>query len=103
VLAPIVLRNCVDFFWSQAVCLGLLGPEDEGTPPHETLGTQGEERNQQDATNLIFILNQLSQYVSGITMPIFRRTRLFTTVYGVLHWLCWPWSCGAGTPAVCTL
>ena len=23
--------------------------------------------------------------------------------YGVLHWLCWLWLCGAGTRAVCTV
>jgi len=61
------------------------------------------ERNQQDATNLMFIIKLLSQHVSDITMPIFRRTRLCTTAYDVLHWLCWPWLCGAGTRAVCTV
>jgi hypothetical protein len=40
--------------------------------------------NQQDATNLMFILKYLSQHVSGIIMPIFRRKRLCTTAYGVL-------------------
>jgi hypothetical protein len=43
------------------------------------------EKNQQDVTNLIFILSHLSQHVLGIIMPIFRRTRLCTTAYGVLH------------------
>jgi len=52
------------------------------------------ERNQQDATNLIFIIILLSQHVSGTIMPIIRRTRLCTTACGVLHWLC-----GAGTRA----
>ena len=33
------------------------------------------ERNQQDATNLMFII-KLSQHVSGIIMPIIRRTRV---------------------------
>ena len=36
-------------------------------------------------------------------MPIIRRTRLCTASYGVLHWLCWLWLCGAGTRAVCTV
>jgi hypothetical protein len=45
----------------------------------------GEERNQQGATNLMFILNHLSQHVSVIIMPIFSGTKLFTTAYGVLH------------------
>ena len=61
------------------------------------------ERNQQDATNLMFFIKLLAQHVSGIIMPIFRRTRLCTTAYGFLHWLCWPWLCGAGTRAVCTV
>ena len=26
-----------------------------------------------------------------------------TAAYGVLHWLCWLWLCGAGTRAVCTV
>jgi len=42
-------------------------------------------RNQQDATNLMFIVKRLSQHVSGIIIPIFRRTRLCATAYGVLH------------------
>ena len=55
------------------------------------------ERNQQDATNLAFIIKLLSQHVSGIIMPIIRRTRACTAAYGVLHWLCWLWLCGIGT------
>ena len=43
-------------------------------------------RNQQDATNLMFIIKLLSQHVSGIIMPIIRRTRVCTAAYGVLHW-----------------
>ena len=54
------------------------------------------ERNQQAATNLMLIIIHLSQHVLGIIMPIIRRTRLCTTAYGVLIWLCWPWLCGAG-------
>ena len=61
------------------------------------------ERNQQDATNLMFIIKLLSQHVSGIIMPIIRRTRLCTAAYGVLHWLWWLWLCGAGKRAVCTV
>ena len=48
---------------------------------------KGEDRNQQVATNLIFIIKLLSQHVSGIIMPIIRRTRVCTAAYGVLHWL----------------
>ena len=44
-----------------------------------------EERNQQDATNLVFIIKLLSEHVSGIIMPISRRTTLCITAYGVLH------------------
>jgi len=61
------------------------------------------ERNQQDATNLIFIIRLISQHVSGIIMPIIRRTRVCTVAYGVLHLLWWLWLCGAGTRAVCTV
>ena len=43
------------------------------------------ERNQQDATNLMFIV-KLSQHVSGIIMPIIRRKIVCTAAYGVLHW-----------------
>ena len=39
------------------------------------------ERNQQDANYLMFIIKLLSQHVSGIIMPIIRRTRLCTTAY----------------------
>jgi len=57
------------------------------------------ERNQQDATNLVFIIKLLSQHVSGIIMPIIRRTRLCTAACGVVHWLCWLWLCGTGSQA----
>jgi hypothetical protein len=40
--------------------------------------------NQQDASNQMFILKYLSQHVSGIIIPIFRRTRLCTTAYAVI-------------------
>ena len=60
------------------------------------------ERNQQDATNLMFIIKLLSQHVSGI-MPIIRRTRECAAAYGVVRWLWWLWLCGAGTRAVCTM
>ena len=53
------------------------------------------DRNQQDATNLMFIIKLLSQHVSGIIMPVIRRIRVCTAAYGVLHWLC-----GAGTRAL---
>jgi len=56
-----------------------------------------------NATNLMFIIKFLSQHVSGIIMPIIRRIRPCTTAYDVLHWLCWLWSCGVGTQAVCSL
>jgi hypothetical protein len=50
----------------------------------------------------MFIIKLLSQHVSGIIMPIIRRTRVWTAAYGVLHRLWWLWLCGAGTRAVCT-
>jgi len=55
------------------------------------------EINQQDVTNPMFIIKLLSQHVSGIVMPIIRRTRPCITACGVLHWLCWLWLCGAGS------
>ena len=42
------------------------------------------EKNQQDATNPMFII-KLSQHVSGIIMSIIRRTIVCTAAYGVLH------------------
>jgi len=33
----------------------------------------------------VFIVKLLSQHVSSIIMPIFKRTRLCITAYGVLH------------------
>ena len=61
------------------------------------------ERKQQGATNLMFIIKLLSQHVSGIIMPIIRRTRVCTAAYEVLHWLWLLSLCGAGTRAVCTV
>ena len=45
----------------------------------------------------------LCQHVSGIIMPIIRRTRPCTAAYGVLHCLCYLWLCGAALWAVCTV
>ena len=61
------------------------------------------ERNQQDAANPMFIIKLLSHRVTGIIMPIIRRTRPCTTAYGVVHSLCWLWLCGAVSWAVCTV
>ena len=44
---------------------------------------QRREKNQQDATNPMFIIKLLSQHVSGIIMPIIGRTRPCATAYGV--------------------
>jgi len=51
----------------------------------------------------MFIIKLLSQHVLGIIMPIIRRTRVCTAVYGVLHWLWLLWLCGTGMRAVCTV
>jgi len=51
----------------------------------------------------MFIFKLSSQHVLDIIITIFRRTRLCTTAYSVLHWLCWLWLCGAGSRAVCTV
>ena len=50
----------------------------------------------------MFII-KLSQHVSGIIMPIIRRTVVCTAAYGVLHCWWWLWLCGAGMQAVCTV
>jgi len=62
--------------------------------------------NQQDATNLMFVIQLLSQHVSGIIMPIIRRTKPCPTACCVLPGCVgrgWPWSCGAASWAVCTV
>jgi len=43
-------------------------------------------KNQQDATDSMFIIKPLSQHVSGIIMPIIRRIRPCPTACGVLSW-----------------
>ena len=46
------------------------------------IGFEGwRERNQQDATDLMFIIKLLSQHVSGIIMPIIRRTRVHCRIW----------------------
>ena len=55
------------------------------TVPCERRVKRERDRDQQDATNLMFII-KLSQHVSGIIMPFIRRTRVCTAAYGVLHW-----------------
>jgi len=50
----------------------------------------------------VHIIKLVSQHVSDIIMPIISRTRPCITAYGVLHWLCWLWLCGAESQAVCT-
>ena len=50
------------------------------------------EINQQDAAKPMFIIKLLSQHVSGIIMPIVRRTRSCITAYGVLlSVIVWSW------------
>ena len=56
-----------------------------GSCDHASWNVGWREVNQQDATNLMFIIKLLSQHVLGIIMPIIRRTRPCITVYGVLH------------------
>ena len=62
-----------------------------------------ERENQQDATNLMFIIQLISQHVSGIIISIIRRTRLCTTSCGLLHWLWWLRLYGSWMRAVCTV
>jgi len=47
--------------------------------------------NQQDATNSMFNIGLLSQHVSGIIMPIFRRIRPCPTACGFSAWVCRLW------------
>ena len=56
-----------------------------------TLGWR--ERNQQDATNLMFIIKLLSHHVSGIIMPIIRRTRvcIWCSALVVMTVVVWSW------------
>ena len=49
-----------------------------------------ERENQQDAT-VRCLLSILSQHVSGIIIPIFRRTREGVIARSVLRWFCWMW------------
>jgi len=46
----------------------------------------------------MFIHNSLNQHVSGIIMPIVRRTDC-TKLRVELAWMCWLWLCGVGTRA----
>ena len=54
-----------------------------------------EQRVKRDKTNKMqqsdVYYQLLSQHVSGIIMPIFRRTNTCVTAYGVLRWFCWMW------------
>ena len=63
----------------------------------------GEEQHQLDATSTD-VYSQLvnSQHVSGIIMPIVRRTDCMK-LRVMFAWLCWLRSCGAGTRAVHTV
>ena len=61
------------------------------------------ERNEQDATNPMFIIKLLSQHVSGIIMPIIRRSRPCTTACGVCTGCGRLWLCGCASWAVCTV
>ena len=54
---PSKTTNLVWYFWFLWPCI---------------MNARWRERNQQDATNLMFIVKRISQHVSGIIMPIFR-------------------------------
>jgi len=49
----------------------------------------------------MFIHNRLTQHVSGIIMPIVRRTDCIK-LRVVLAWMCWLWLCGVGIRAAHT-
>ena len=51
-----------------------------------------EEREKTNKMQQLDVYYQLlSQHVSGIIMPIFRRTKDPVTACGVLFWFCWMW------------
>jgi len=50
----------------------------------------------------MFIQNRLTEHVSGIIMPIVRRTDCVKPRV-VLVWMCWLRLCGDGTRAECTV
>jgi len=50
----------------------------------------------------MFIHNRLTQHVSGIIMPIVRRTDCIKPCV-VLAWICWLRLCGVKTRAECTV
>jgi len=63
-------------------------------------GHKVKREDQQDATNSMFIIKLLSQHVSGIIMPIIRRTRPCPTASGVPPGCIgsgWLLSCGAAS------
>jgi len=47
----------------------------------------------------MFIHNRLTQHISGIIMPIVRRTDCIIKPRLVLAWMCWLRLCGVGTRA----
>ena len=58
----------------------------------------GRRKNQQMTKVHMFIHNRLTQHVSGIIMPIVRRTDCIKPRV-MLAWMCWLWFCGVGTRA----
>jgi len=50
-------------------------------------------KNQLDATGIDVILIRLTQHVSGIIMPIVRKTDYVKKLHVVYAWLCWLQSC----------
>ena len=64
------------------------------------------ERNQQDATNLMFIIKLLSQHVSDIIMPIIRRTsvhcRIWCSALVMMAVVVWSWDASSNFHTVHT-
>ena len=54
---------------------------------HREQSVKREKTNKKQQSDVYYQL--LSQHVSGIIMPIFRRTRPCVTARGVLRWFCW--------------
>jgi len=56
---------------------------------HREQSVKREKTNKMQQSDVYYQL--LSQHVSGIIMPIFRRTKACVTACGVPRWFCWMW------------
>ena len=59
------------------------------TNKDDKLCEEREKTNKMQQSDVYYQL--LSQHVSAIIMPIFKRTKTYVTACGVLRWFCWMW------------